>query len=336
MKFSVVLATCMEGLLYPVPFVDKDTFVKVAILAEEKGYHSIWGNDHISTQKYVQEEHALPPKYFDPLVTLAALAPQTNKLRLGIAVVVIPLRNPVVLSKQIATLDYLCSGRLEVAVGIGAYREEFEAMNPQAAGAHRGEILDEGIQSLLTLFGDRHSTFNGNFYNFNGVETYPKPVQDPFPLYVGGNSKKNIFRVAKWARGWMPAVLSPKELQQGVSILYEEADKLGRESVEFEIAPQYAVSLGKSKEEAISRFEKSHLFRHLTSLEKTTLKDQVGDLITRNLVGTPDQVIEKIQDLDQAGMTHCAALLFPANSVDELLEQIEEFAELVIQEYVGP
>ncbi len=333
MKFSVVIATCMEGLLYPTPFIEDDTFVRVAQSAERNGYTSVWGNDHISTQRYVAEEHALPPRYYDPLITLAYIASQTKRLRLGIGVVVMPFRNPVILAKQMATLDVVSGGRLEVAVGIGAYREEFEAMRPDAKGAHRGDMLEEGIESLLTLFKDRRSSYQGKYFHFKDVESFPKPLQDPFPLYVGGNSKKNILRTARWGRGWLPAVLNPDELRNGVDTLYEEAERWGREDIAFEIAPQYAVSLGKTEEKAIARFRDSHLYNHLITLKKTTLKDQVGDMFSRNLIGKPESVIEKIHKLEDAGMTHCAALLFPANSAQEILDQMDEFAEEVIQKY---
>jgi probable F420-dependent oxidoreductase len=334
MKFSVALATCMEGLVFPVPFVEEDTFEILAAKAEHLGFHSVWANDHVSTQRYVQHDYAQPPRYFDPLITLAYLAGQTERVRLGIAVVVLPLRNPVILAKQVSTLDRLSEGRLEVAVGIGAYREEFEALHPITKRVHRGKMLDEGLQCLLTLLNDRRSSFDGKYFSFRDVECYPKPIQDPFPLIVGGNNRNNIIRAARWGQGWLPAALRPNELSDGVKLLYREADRFGRAEQSFEVAPQYAVSLGRTHKEAIVRFKNSQLYRHFTTLRDVTLKDQSKDLTDQNLIGSRGEVLERIHLLVEAGMTHCAALLFPANSANELVDQMQEFAETIISEFV--
>jgi probable F420-dependent oxidoreductase len=333
MRFSVVLATCMEGLLYPPPSIGEDTFIRVAMAAESKGYHSVWANDHITTQQYVRAEFSEPSRYYDPFITLSYLSGLTKRLRLGIAVVVLPLREPVILAKQISTLDVFCGGRLDIVVGIGAYREEFEALHPDSKGVNRGDMLEEGIQCLITLFNDRIASYHGEYFNFQNIESFPKPKQNPFPFMVGGNSAKHLVRVARWGYGWFPAVLSPEELKVGVDKLYVEAQKFGRENISFEIAPQYAVTIGKTHEEAVMRFCKSHLYKHMVSLEKTTLKDQASGIIERNLIGTADEIIERIQKLEEAGMTHCAALIFPASNIDEVIEQMDEFAEKVFPEF---
>jgi len=330
MKFSVMAPTSAEGLSYPIPIIKKDTFVKIAQAAEKYGYYSIWGNDHITTQEYVQKEFTQPPSYYEPLITLASLVGYTKRLRLSTGVIVLPLRQPVILAKQIAALDVLSEGRLDVALGIGAYREEFDAMFPKATDVRRGDMFDEGIQCLLMLLKDKRASFEGQYYSFRDIEAFPKPVQDPFPLWIGGNHPNNITRVARWAQGWNCAALRPEELRANIKTLYEEAARWGRENIQFEIAPQYLARIGKSHEEAVARFSDSQLYKHFLSLSKTTMKGRAIDTFERNMIGTANEIGEKIHLLEEAGMTHCAALVFAANSDDEIIDQMAEFGENVL------
>src|ERR1700721_3006193 len=127
---SAGLPTGMEGMMYPIPFSEPEAVLRVARHAERLGYHSVWGNDHMTTQNYVRAEFPTPPRFWEPLITYAWLAAATTTLRFGTGILVLPMRRDIVVTaKQIATLDHLSGGRLEIGVGIGAYREEFEALN---------------------------------------------------------------------------------------------------------------------------------------------------------------------------------------------------------------
>src|ERR1700761_2731959 len=144
MRVSAGLPTGMEGLTYPIPFSDPESILRIAQAAEAFGYDSVWGNDHMTTQHYVREEFPVPPRFWEPLVTYAFLAAHTKTLRFGTGILVLPMRRDIVVTaKQIATLDHLSSGRLEIGVGVGAYREEFNALRPEG-GAHRGDMVEEG------------------------------------------------------------------------------------------------------------------------------------------------------------------------------------------------
>src|SRR5919202_6621863 len=102
MKFSVCLPTCYEGLAYPVGMLrdPKNDFVRLARGAEAWGYHSVWGNDHLTTQRYVAEKFDAPPNFYDVFVTLAWVAAATQRLGIGTAVLVAPARDPVITAKQ--------------------------------------------------------------------------------------------------------------------------------------------------------------------------------------------------------------------------------------------
>ena len=192
MRVSAGLPTGMEGLTYPIPFSDPENVIRIAQAAEKFGYDSVWGNDHMTTQNYVRAEFPVPPRFWEPLITYAFVLSETKTIKVGTGVIVLPMRHDiVVLAKQIATLDHFGKGRVEIGLGIGAYREEFKALQPDAK-MDRGDIVDEGLQALNLLFKERVASFDGKYYKFRDVELYPKPLQKHIPIYVGGNNPNNI------------------------------------------------------------------------------------------------------------------------------------------------
>jgi len=330
MLVSAGLPTCMEGMMYPIPFATPDDLVRIARQAEALGYHSVWGNDHMTTQRYVREEFESPPNFWEPLVTYAHLAAHTTKLRFGTGLLVTPLRRDIVVTaKQIATLDHLSRGRLILALGVGAYREEFEALHP-GWKANRGEVLEESVQALRALFTERTATWEGRYYRFRQVEMYPKPLQAEIPIYFGGNNDNALRRAARYGKGWMPAGMPLEQFRAKVAFLRECVEEQGRDFSELEIAMQLIVSLGKTREQALERFRESQMYRHLLSLRQSTLREQAGSRPEDfNLVGTAQEVRAQVQALQEAGVTHLCGLYFTAGSVSELVEHMQEFAEEV-------
>jgi probable F420-dependent oxidoreductase len=328
--FSVGFPTGMEGLTYPIPFSNPEDLVRIAQHAEALGYHSVWGNDHMTTQHYVRAEFPVPPRFWEPLVTYAYLAAHTKRLRFGTGVLVLPMRRDIVVTaKQIATLDHFSNGRVEIGVGIGAYREEFEALNPQAR-VHRGDMVVEGVTALRLLFSQRAASFDGKYYKFRDVELFPKPKQQRLPIYFGGNNPAHLRRTAASGDGWIPAAMPQPTLRRMVAELREMTESAGRKFSELQIAPQYIVHLGRNQEQAVARFRQSQMFKHLESLKRSTLRGQASvspeDV---NLVGSIDVVIARATALREAGVTHFLGLFFAANSVPELLDQMQMFAEEV-------
>ncbi|MBV8848544.1 MAG: TIGR03619 family F420-dependent LLM class oxidoreductase [Methylobacteriaceae bacterium] len=328
---SAGLPTGMEGLTYPIPFSDPPSLLKIAQHAEKLGYHSVWGNDHMSTQNYVRAEFSQPPRFWEILTTYAWLAAQTKTLRFGTGILVLPMRRDIVVTaKQIATLDHLSGGRLEIGVGIGAYREEFEALSPNSK-AHRGEMVEEGVEALHTLFSRTDASFDGKYYKFHNVQFSPKPLQKKLPIYFGGNNHNHIRRVAEAADGWIPAGMPPDHLRPLADRLHELVAANGRDPKEIHVAPQFVVHVGKTKEAAITRYKQSQMCKHLQSLGKSTLKDQARiPMEDINLIGDVDTIVARAQKLKEAGVTHFLGLYFAANDVPELLDQMQIFAEEVV------
>jgi probable F420-dependent oxidoreductase len=328
--FSVGFPTGMEGLNYPIPFSDPEVLVELAKHIERLDYHSIWGNDHMTTQHYVRDEFPVPPRFWEPLVTYSYLAAHTKTLRFGTGVLVLPMRRDIVVTaKQIATLDHLSNGRVELGVGIGAYRGEFEALNPNIK-IHRGDMVEEGVQCLRLLFNERVASFNGQYYKFKEVELFPKPKQKRLPIYFGGNNVNHLRRAAKSADGWIPAGLPLETLRRMIGQFKQITESEGRDFSKMQIAPQYAVHLGKDQDKTVARFRETQMFKHFESLKKSTLKEQSSTKSEDiNLVGSFQTVIERAQAFREVGVTHFLGLFFAVNSPAELMEQIQMFAEEV-------
>jgi len=334
-RISAGLPTGMEGLTYPIPFSDPETIIRIAQAAEKFGYDSVWGNDHMTTQNYVRAEFPVPPRFWEPLMVYAFVLSNTKTLKVGTGILVLPMRRDIVVTaKQITTLDHFGKGRLEIGVGIGAYREEFKALQPDCK-LERGDIVEEGLQALRLLFAERVATFEGKYYRFKDVELYPKTYQKRIPIYVGGNNANNVRRAVAWGDGWLPAGIEVDRLGALVIQMREMAQRAGRDPKTIEVAPQFVVHLGKTREAARARYRESQMSKHLTSLSKSTLKEQTASSEDINLIGSVEEVIEKAMAFRKAGVTHFLGLYFAANSADELVDQMQMFAEEVMPKIRG-
>ena len=337
MKFGIQTPTCLAGMMYPVPFATADDVVRVAVEAEQLGYYDVGGNDHLSTMQYVRDAWQAPPDYFEPLITLSNIAARTSVLRLTTGILVLPMRQPVLVAKQVATLDQLSHGRVILGVGIGGYRDEFETVVPELTGQPRAAILREGIEALRVLFEQRRSSYQGKHIRFSGVESYPKPVQAPLPVYSGGNTDGSIRRAAELCQGWLPARIGPEQIAEGRNLLDRYAQAAGRDPAEISIALSLVVCLADTDARARDKLRSSSAGLFFRSLEQTVMKgvspERWADL---NLVGTPDQVRGKVAALEQSGVSALRNLQFVASTVDELLGQARAFARHVIPAFSDP
>ncbi|MDA4128893.1 MAG: LLM class flavin-dependent oxidoreductase [Thaumarchaeota archaeon] len=334
MKFGIQTPTCSEGLIYPAGFASHKTMVELSQNAERLGYDSAWGNDHISTQHYIKGLMAKPPNYFEPLITHGFIAEATKKIRLGTGIIALPYRNPVILAKQLSTLDNLSEGRTIIGLGSGAYREEFEGINPGWNYEERGQLMDEAVQSLRLLLSKPKASFEGKFIKFRDIEMYPKPKQKPLPLWMGGNSQAVLRRAGTWGEGWLPAVLTPARVREGLKTVKKYAKKAGRDASKIVVGPQYVFSVAKSSAEASRRFKKSLAYEHLLSLKKTTFKGQaMEEYENMNLIGSSAQIIERIDGLMKAGVNYLPALIPMAKNYAELMQQVKMFAKEVMPSF---
>jgi len=329
-RFGVGYPTGMEGMMYPVPFAEPDGLVEIAKFAEQLGFDSIGGNDHIVVQDYVREEWDERPRYYDVFTTYGHIAAETEEIRLNTTVTVLPLRDPVWVAKQAMTLDVLSDGRVTLGTGVGAYREEFEAIRP-GMDVPRGAIMDEASAALADLLSGENTSYDGNVIQFKEVELRPEPVQDPLPVYVGGNHPNAVKRAVKWGQGWLPAGLTSSEVEERIADLNQLCKQHGRDPAEVEVAPQLIAGVGPDAEAARDRFRDSQVFEHLKSLSGSTLKDQdLEALIENNLIGSPAEIIDSLEAYIAAGVTHFPAIIFAANTLSELKRSMRIFAKEVM------
>jgi len=324
----------MEGLMYPIPFASAADVLEIVTSAEQFGYDSVWANDHITTQEYVRKSFPSPPNYYDALVTLSFAAQATKKVFLAAGLIPLPLREPVQLAKQVATLDVFSGGRMILGVGLGAYLEEFEALHPTMKGVVRAELLDEELRALVKLFKEPTASFDGKYVKFADIQLYPKPLQDPLPIYIGGNSTKAIERTVQLGQGWFPAGFTPAEMAERIAILHRLCKANGRDPTKIDVAPQLSICTGRTDEEAVKKYKKSQLYKHDISLLESTLKGMdMERFYERDLIGSEDRVIKRAEEYVDAGLTHFAGLIFVANTAAHMVNEMRIFAERIMPSF---
>lgn len=206
-----------------------EDLIHLGIRAEELGYNSIWVNHHVLHVGYVKDRLGTRP-YQDALTVLTWIAARTKTIKLGTSVLVMPYLHPMVLAKQIATLDQLSNGRLIVGLGAGSLPDENALLG--VPYETRGSYCDEFIQVMKALWTDDEASFSGNYFDFDKLCSSPKPVQQPHPpVVVGGNRPPALRRAARYGDGWHPMNVSPGGVFRRMEILRQEAAQARREPI---------------------------------------------------------------------------------------------------------
>jgi probable F420-dependent oxidoreductase len=232
MQFGIAFANTGQA-------VDPDGAAALASIAEENGFESIWAVEHVvvpagyrSTYPYSPtgrmpggEDSPIP----DPLIWLTWVAAASTTLRLATGSLILPLRRPAALAKEVATLDVLSRGRVILGIGVGWLEEEFDALG--VPFQDRGARTDEYITAVRALWRDDESTFHGRFVDFARARSYPKPVQaDGIPIIVGGHTPPAARRAARLGDGFFPAVSGLDLLQELIGIMRSAAVEAGRDA----------------------------------------------------------------------------------------------------------
>jgi alkanesulfonate monooxygenase SsuD/methylene tetrahydromethanopterin reductase-like flavin-dependent oxidoreductase (luciferase family) len=333
-KFGVSLPTGREGLMVPTGFASRETIVYAGKDAEDLGYYSVWGNDHITTQDYIKQVTP-KPSFYEPLICMAAIAAVTEKVKLATGVLILPWRTPslVVLAKQLATLDVLSQGRVLLGVGSGAYIEESEALHV----VDRRRRLNEGIKGLRELFENPVSSFNGRYIRFTDVELYPKPIQKPFPIYMGQHkiSPSILNHIAEDGQGWIPGI-SPEQFRYAQDKLKEILPKYGRDLSQIELVREVTVSLAKNRDDAIRKYKKTPAYAHMVSLAQQWGKEpsRIECDIDDSFIGTADHIITQIQSYIDVNVKHFM-LNFAVTKQNEFKQSMEAFAKEVMPSFVN-
>ena len=234
MKFG--LRYCNTG-----DYVDPAKAIALAQAGEEAGFESMWTVEHTivpggygSTYPYAASgklaggDDAIPLP--DPLIWMAYVAAVTKRIKLGTAIIILPQHNPVVVAKQVATLDHMAKGRVLLGIGVGWLKEEFDALG--VPFEDRGRRTDEYMQVLRELWRAEKPTFSGEFVRFKDAYCRPQPTNGTVPLIVGGHSKAAARRAGRLGDGFFPARGAPKDL---FDIARAAAREAGRDPNKLEI-----------------------------------------------------------------------------------------------------
>ena len=246
MKFGIFFAN--TG-----PFSQGDAAVAMAQAAEQAGFESLWTVEHVvvpsgyeSTYPYDPsgkmpggEEFDIP----DPLVWLSYIASATSTIRLATGILILPQRNPVVVAKEIATLDHLSGGRMELGIGVGWLEEEFDALG--IPFDERGRRTDDHVAAMRALWSEPKATHHGEFTNFTDCISLPRPVNGAVPIHVGGHSEIAARRAGRLGDGFFPGKGEPDVLTRLFDIARATAEEHGRDPDAIEMtAPGLTIGDG--------------------------------------------------------------------------------------------
>ncbi len=263
---------------------DPDILRSVAQAADEAGLESLWCGEHVVLPKpRVAPSPADPDlEFLHPSVVLTYLAACTERVKLGTGIVLIAQRNPVVLAKEFASADVLSRGRMILGIGAGYLEPEFDAIG--APFRERGRRTDEAIDAMRALWNEEDPTFDGDFWQFTGIDAHPRPVTaGGVPIHVGGHSEAALRRAAERGQGWYGWMQDPDQTAAYVERLNQLCEEVERPAelgpLEITITPparlteeaveQYADAGAHRLVSLSARAERSLLraVEHLTSLD---------------------------------------------------------------------
>lgn len=326
MRISAAIPNCREGKVYSSGFTTPQLLSDLATAAEAHGFYSLWANDLQSTfDEALNDQTRTPPNFYEAQTTLGFLAATTQTIRFVTSAVTAPLRDPVLLAKQTATLDVLSGGRYVLGLGLGGKRTELDRLRGRfSKSINRGRWLDEMLELLRSLFTDLVVDHDGEYFSVAGAEVFPKPLQRPFPIYLTGAGDEMLRRTAEYGAGWIHMHITPQQLAERLGALRQACDKADRDPEEIEVCLQFDVLVAASRSEAERRWQGS------PASGLGAARGRSAE--TSYIVGAPEDVINRLKTYEQAGMQH-VGLIVSAQTPEELLDQIHILGEEVLPEF---
>ena len=290
---------------FPDGEVDLDLVRRFALRAEELGYHSLWVAEQILGQTPTPE----------PVSYLSYLAALTSHIRLGSAVIIATTRNPVMLAKQLGTLDVLSEGRLIVGTALGGRPNTYPLLG--APQDRRARHFAESIGVMKALWTQEQASFSGQFWNFEGLSMTPRPVQKPHPpLWFGGRHPTGLQRTARLADGWMGAgSTTSDQFVEHVKILKQALNDRGLDAEAFPISKRVYVAIDDDADRAERRLREW--------FGKWDGNAEMGSGMS--VWGSVQQVVDGLMKIveGEAGM-------LMLNPVFDYMEQLDQLADEVI------
>lgn len=222
------------------PFESARAFFRWVERLEAEGVDSFWQSDRLISRD----------PYLEPFAALGSLAGCTERIKFGMNAVVAPLRDPLVLAKQCATIDFLSGGRLLPMFGVGYPNAvEWEATGRSPAG--RGSRANEIFELIARLWAEESVTFEREHYRYKEASISPRPVQQPLPLWIGGMSRAAIRRTARLGTGWIGGIASPGDVRRAVEAIKAEAARVGRRIDDDHYGASLAFRIGAADDAAV-------------------------------------------------------------------------------------
>lgn len=290
------------------PFEQAGDFFDWVEYCETYGVDSLWQSDRLISQD----------AYLESLSMLASLTGITQRMRFGMNVIVAPLRDPLVLAKQCATIDYLSDGRLLPMFGVGFS----QALEWRATGrdpGERGARANEMLELLIMLWQEDNVSYSGKFYNYQNASISPKPLQQPLPLWIGGHSDAAIRRTARFGSGWIGGIIPVATVADTIAAIKRELGNTGRKIDDDHYGATLAFRLGHWNDPAVTRHP---------LLKRPAARDG-RDLTPLLCVGNTQLLIQRIGAYIEAGATKF--VLFPiARGRKDMFAQTEQLVKEVL------
>lgn len=288
------------------PFADAAGYWRWVDLCEAGGADSIWQTDRLVSREPILE----------CMTTMAALAGRTRRLKFGMNVVSMALRDPVLVAKQCATIDVLSGGRLLPAFGVGSpLAPEWTALNVDTKT--RGRRTDEGLEIIRRLWTEDRVDFDGTHYKLSGASILPKPVQPDLPMWIGGSSEAAIRRTARYGTGWQAGPEIPSEAGRVVSAIRKALAEAGRVIDDDHYGAGFPFFFGAATDAAVQR--------PMEAYRKRTGRDPLAYFA----VGDANAIVERTAEYIAAGVSKF--VLRPTGSTDEdVLRQSRLLIEQVL------
>ena len=276
---------------------------------EDWGVDSLWFSDRIVG----------PGATLEPVVTMAALSGRKGMMKFGTNALIMSVRHPVLMAKELATLDFLSEGRLLLVAGLGGEDPlEYEACG--VAKPERARRTDEALEAMRLLWTQDKATFQGRYFRFTDVSVTPKPVQQPGPpVWIAGRSDAAMRRTGRLGDGWLPSAITPQECAAGIDAISAYATEAGRTVDDDHFGVSITCAVADSPEEA----------RELTASALPRRRED-APLDAYSAMGTPEQIVAKLMEYVDAGITKF--VLRPPGPPDMWRRQ----AELLAREVIAP